>query len=208
VYNCTVVEDVPFTTEYISDSSLFESQRETISAGIAGKEERVYEIHLENGMETERKTLETKTITPPVASQVRVGTKQAVSRSGSNFGIVSGGRLTSNFGNRIHPITGRKTFHKGIDIGASQGSGVYAYAGGTVTFAGWKSGYGNFVAVKHSNGMVTRYGHLSSISVKAGQKVTVRQKVGTVGSTGVSTGPHLHFEVLINGNYKNPLNYL
>ncbi len=207
VYECTVVEDVPFTTEYISDSGLYESQREVISSGIVGKEERIYEILLENGIEIQRKTLDTKTITAPVASKVRIGTKKAVSRSGSSFGIVSG-RLTSSFGTRTHPVTGKKTFHKGIDIGASHGSSVYSYASGTVSFADWKSGYGNFVAINHGNGLVSRYGHLSAISVKVGQKVNVRQKIGAVGSTGVSTGPHLHFEVLLNGDFKNPQNYL
>ena len=207
VYEVTVIEDIPFTTEYIKDSSLYESQRKVVSQGIVGKEEKVYEIVFENDMELGRKTLHSKVITPPVASQVRIGTKQTVSRSGSSFGVVSG-RLTSRFGTRIHPVTGKKVFHKGIDIGASHGSPVYAYSSGTVIYAGWNNGYGNFVAINHGNGMVTRYGHLSKIHVKFGQKVATRQRIGSVGSSGVSTGPHLHFEVLINGVNKNPLNYL
>ncbi len=207
VYEVTVIEDIPFTTEYIKDSSLYESQRKVVSQGIVGKEEKVYEIVFENDMELGRKTLHSKVITPPVASQVRIGTKQTVSRSGSSFGVVSG-RLTSRFGTRIHPVTGKKVFHKGIDIGASHGSPVYAYSSGTVIYAGWNNGYGNFVAINHGNGMVTRYGHLSKIHVKFGQKVATRQRIGSVGSSGVSTGPHLHFEVHINGVNKNPLNYL
>ena len=208
VYENTVAEHIPFTTEYISDASLYESERKVVSAGVIGKQEVDYEIVLENNHEVERKTLNTKVVTAPVASQVKVGTKKAVSRSGSSFGIVSGGRITSAFGTRIHPITGVEIFHKGIDIGASQGNPVYAYANGTITYAGWNSGYGNFVAIDHGNGMVTRYGHLSAIYVSVGQQVNVRQKIGAVGSTGDSTGPHLHFEVLINGEYKNPQNYL
>lgn len=208
VYENTVVEDIPYTTEYINDVSLYASQREIVSAGINGKQEAVYKIVLENGNEVERQVIHTRVIESPIVSKVRVGTKIAVSRSGSSFGIVSGGRITSSFGNRIHPVTGKNIFHKGIDIGASQGSPIYAYANGVITFAGWKSGYGNFVAINHGNGMVTRYAHMSAIYVKVGQQVSAAQRIGAVGSTGVSTGPHLHFEVLINGEYKNPQNYL
>ena len=208
VYETTVVEDVPFTTEFINDSNMYESQRRVQSQGILGKEENTYEITVENNVEVGRKNLQTKIISAPAAAKVRVGTKKAVSRSGSSFGVVGGGRLTSNFGSRIHPVTRKSTFHKGIDIGAARGNPVYAYANGTVTYAGRMSGYGNFIAISHGNGMVTRYGHLSAIYVKTGQTVSVRQRIGSVGSTGVSTGPHLHFEVLINGSFKNPLNYL
>ncbi len=208
VYESTVVEDIPFATEYISDSSLYESERKTVSAGVNGKQESVYEIVVENANVVERKTIDTKVLTAPVSSKMRVGTKKAVSRSGSNFGVVRGGRITSAFGTRIHPITGEQIFHKGIDIGASQGSPIAAYANGKIIFAGWKSGYGNFVAIDHGNGMVTRYGHMSAIYVSVGQQVTVGQRIGAVGSTGASTGPHLHFEVIINGEYRNPQNYL
>lgn len=208
VYEITTSEEIPYQTQYISDASLYESQRQTVTAGANGKQDVDYQITLENNSETERKALETRIITAPVNSQVKVGTKKAVSRSGSNFGVVNGSRISSLFGYRIHPVTGENIFHKGIDIAASQGSPVYAYANGTVIYAGWKSGYGNFIAIDHGGGMVTRYGHLSAIYVSVGQRVAVRQKIGAVGSTGVSTGPHLHFEVLINGEYRNPQNYL
>jgi murein DD-endopeptidase MepM/ murein hydrolase activator NlpD len=208
VYETTVVEDVPFTTEFINDFNMYKSQKRVESPGVLGKEEKTYEITVENDVEVERTTLQTKTISAPVPAKVRVGTKTAVSRSGSNYGVVSGGRLTSNFGTRVHPVTRKSTFHKGVDIAAPRGNPVYAYSSGTVTYAGWASGYGNFIAISHGKGMVTRYGHLSAINVRVGQQVSVRQRIGAVGSTGVSTGPHLHFEVLINGSFKNPLNYL
>ncbi len=208
VYESTVIEDIPFATEYQSDSSLYESQRKIVTAGVMGKQESVYEIIVENTNPVARKVLNTKLIASPVTSKVIVGTKKTVSRSGSSFGIVSGGRITSTFGTRIHPISGEQIFHKGIDIGASQGSPIYAYASGTIIYAGWKSGYGNFVAIDHGNGLVTRYGHMSAIFVTVGQQVNIRQRIGAVGSTGASTGPHLHFEVLLNGEYKNPQNYL
>lgn len=208
VYENTITEEIPFKTEIVNDSTLYASQRKVITAGVAGKQEVDYEIVLNNNIEVERKALATRVITAPVDSKVSVGTRKSVSRSGSNFGIVSGSRISSSFGTRIHPISGEEIFHKGIDIAASQGSPVYAYANGTIVFAGWKSGYGNFIAIDHGNGMVTRYAHLSAIQVSVGQAVAVRQKIGAVGSTGTSTGPHLHFEVLINGDFMNPQNYL
>jgi len=208
VYETTVVEDVPFATEFINDANMYQSQKRVETQGVLGKEEKTYQITVENNIEVDRTTLKTKTISAPVAARVRIGTKKAVSRSGSNYGVVSGGRLSSNFGTRVHPVTGKSKFHKGVDIAAPRGNPVYAYASGTVTYAGWASGYGNFIAISHGNGMVTRYGHLSAINVRVGQKVSTRQRIGAVGSTGVSTGPHLHFEVLINGSFKNPLNYL
>jgi len=208
VYESTVIENIPFATEYQSDSSLYESQRKVVTAGVMGKQESICEIVLENNNPIERKVLNTKVIASPVASKVIIGTKKSVSRSGSSFGIVSGGRITSTFGTRVHPISGEQIFHKGIDIGAGQGSPIYAYASGTIIYAGWKSGYGNFVAIDHGNGLITRYGHMSAIYVAVGQQISVRQRIGAVGSTGASTGPHLHFEVLLNGEYKNPQNYL
>ncbi|NLW43873.1 MAG: M23 family metallopeptidase [Syntrophomonadaceae bacterium] len=208
VYEITVVEDVPYDTVIIYDSAMYESQRLVESQGVPGKEKKRYEITLENNIEIDRKTLESTVISEPVPAKVRVGTKKTVSRSGSNFGIVRGGRLTSNFGTRVHPVTGKSKFHKGIDVAAPHGSPVYAYSSGTVIYSGYMSGYGNLIAISHGNGMVTRYGHLSARYVKVGQKVSTGQKIGAVGSTGVSTGPHLHFEVLINGSFKNPLKYL
>jgi len=208
VYEVTVVEDIPYNTVFIDDASMYQSQRRVEAEGVLGKAEKTYRITLENNIETDRKTLQSTVISEPVPAKVRVGTKKAVSRSGSNFGVVRGGRLTSNFGTRVHPVTGKSKFHKGIDIAAPHGTAVYAYSSGTVIYSGYMSGYGNLIAINHGNGMVTRYGHLSARYIKAGQKVSTGQRIGAVGSTGVSTGPHLHFEVMINGLFKNPLNYL
>ncbi len=116
--------------------------------------------------------------------------------------------ITSQFSTRTHPVYGVERFHSGIDIGGSYGSAVYASAGGTVTLAGWNGGYGNCVVIDHGNGMATLYGHNSSLLVSAGQTVSQGQQIARVGSTGVSTGPHLHFEVLVNGVERNPLEYV
>lgn len=112
--------------------------------------------------------------------------------------------VSSRFGLRIHPITGVKKSHTGMDIASNQGTAVYASDGGSVTLAGWNGGYGNCIMIDHGNGYVTLYGHLSSISVSEGQSVTQGTTIGAVGSTGNSTGPHLHFEVLKNGTRIDP----
>ncbi len=113
-------------------------------------------------------------------------------------------RITSRFGWRIHPISKKKQFHKGVDYGAPRGTPVWAVADGVVTRAGRARGYGNLVTIKHIGGVSTRYGHLSRINVKRGQKVRQRQMIGRVGKTGYATGPHLHFELRVNGEAINP----
>ena len=115
--------------------------------------------------------------------------------------------ITSYFGWRVHPITGTNKYHSGVDIGASYGSSVLAADSGTVILAGWNGGYGNCVVISHGNGITTLYGHMSSIAVSSGQNVSQGQTIGYVGSTGNSTGPHLHWEVTVNGERQNPLNY-
>ncbi|MCL0101301.1 M23 family metallopeptidase [Peptococcaceae bacterium] len=98
--------------------------------------------------------------------------------------------------------------HTGVDFGAPYGSAVVAAEDGKVIRAGWHGGYGLCIDISHGNGMVTRYAHLSRIKVKVGDQVQKRQVIGAVGNTGNSTGPHLHFEVIINGRPQNPMNYL
>lgn len=117
-------------------------------------------------------------------------------------------RITSQYGYRI--LFGVRDFHTGIDIGAVTGSNICAAESGTVILAayGWNGGYGNYMIVNHGNGVTTRYAHASALYVSAGQTVAKGQVIGAVGTTGNSTGPHLHFEVRINGSHQNPLNYL
>lgn len=115
--------------------------------------------------------------------------------------------ITSPFGFRIHPVTGIYTGHTGVDIGVGMGSPVYAAADGTVIVASWYGGYGYAVVIDHGSGISTLYGHNSSLNVSVGQQVTRGQVIASSGSTGVSTGPHLHFEVRINGQYVDPMQY-
>ena len=131
----------------------------------------------------------------------------AVGASGSMMWPATSHAISSPFGYRIHPISGVQKFHAGVDIGASYGSPVMAADGGTVILAGWNGGYGNCVVINHGNGLTTLYGHMSSLAVTVGQSVGKGQTIGYVGSTGASTGPHLHWEVAVNGQVVNPLNY-
>ena len=119
-----------------------------------------------------------------------------------------GGRNGSPFGNRIDPFTQRLSFHPGMDLVAPTGTPILAAAGGRGIFAGPKAGYGNAVEIDHGNGFVTRYGHASKIDVRVGQIVMPEEPIADVGSTGRSTGPHLHFEVLVYGQPVNPADYL
>ncbi len=119
-----------------------------------------------------------------------------------------GADMTSNFGSRRDPFLGSLAFHAGIDFRSPTGSDVKPTAPGVVTNAGWAGGYGNMVEIDHGNGITTRYGHLSRISVRVGDQVTRDSKIGEVGSTGRSTGPHLHYETRINGEPLNPISYI
>ncbi|MBQ8526698.1 MAG: peptidoglycan DD-metalloendopeptidase family protein [Clostridia bacterium] len=119
------------------------------------------------------------------------------------------GPVTSSYGTRIHPVTGKRKTHTGIDYGSPYGSNIVAAAAGKVIVAGYNSGgYGNYVVINHGNGVTTLYGHASSLLVSKGQTVSQGQVIAKVGSTGMSTGPHLHFEVLVNGSHTNPAAYL
>lgn len=116
--------------------------------------------------------------------------------------------ITSGFGYRRDPFNGRGAMHAGIDFKGATGSPIFAAADGRVTFAGWKSGYGQAIEITHGNGMLTRYAHLSRIGVKVGQPVAAGATIGGLGNTGRSTGPHLHFEVRINDRAVNPRPFL
>ncbi len=117
-------------------------------------------------------------------------------------------RMTSNYGYRRDPITGGSRLHAGMDFAGPYGTDIFATADGVVTHAGWQSGYGKLVVIKHAFGLETRYAHTSRIHVKKGQRVSRGQHIADMGSTGRSTGTHLHYEVRVNGQPKNPLTYL
>lgn len=133
----------------------------------------------------------------------------ATTFSGSfTWPVPSSGRITSYFGNRSAPTAGASTYHKGIDIGASSGSPIVAAAAGTVVTATYSVSCGNYIMLSHGDNTYTVYMHCSKLLVSVGQQVSQGQEIALVGSTGISTGSHLHFAVLINGDYVNPQNYV
>lgn len=117
-------------------------------------------------------------------------------------------RLTSGFGGRNDPINGSARMHEGQDLAGDYGTSIFATADGTVTFAGWEGGYGRLIKIRHIFGIETRYGHLSQIDVKVGQKISRGEKIGDMGNSGRSTGTHLHYEVRLSGKPVNPMTFI
>jgi len=147
------------------------------------------------------------------ADQARV--EQLIEEAASSAGDAPGilvrpvpGAITSPFGMRLHPIYGTWKMHNGVDMRGGYGTSIKAAASGTVIFAGYMSGYGNTIILDHGGGMTTLYAHQSSFNVSSGQSVSAADVIGYVGSTGASTGPHLHFEVRLNGSPVDPQDYI
>ena len=131
-----------------------------------------------------------------------------ISSDGEGFLRPGVGEVTDSYGGRINPVTFAPGFHTGVDFADAYGSNVYASKSGTVIYSGWISGYGNTVIINHGNGVETLYAHNSELLVSVGQEVSRGEVVALVGSTGMSTGPHIHFEIRINGSHVNPMDYL
>ena len=167
--------------------------------------------------EAERMLREQEQINDEIAELSRKEAAAASSSGGGGGGKVYSGsmtwpcpsynRISSPYGYRTHPISGTRKLHKGLDISASSGNPVIAAASGTVVKSYFSSSYGNYVVISHGGGVMTAYAHMTRRLVSAGQRVAAGQQVGTVGSTGNSTGPHLHFEVYVGGSTVNPMNY-
>jgi murein DD-endopeptidase MepM/ murein hydrolase activator NlpD len=138
----------------------------------------------------------------------RVENQQALVRATPTLWPIRGGWLTSLFGSRKDPFTGQPDFHSGLDISADRGTPVRATADGTVEAAGYQGNYGNAIVLAHGFGIGTRFGHLSQFAVRPGQRVKRGEVIGYVGATGRATSPHLHYEILINGQAINPLRIL
>lgn len=161
---------------------------------------------------------EAKRAAAAAAANQSNGAVTAAAADASSYEVTSAGSgvwpalashtITSNYGGRSYPLDGSYNYHLGTDIGASYGTPVVSYQAGTVLIASYHWSYGNYVVVDHGNGLSTLYAHMSALTVSAGQSVSAGQQVGLVGSTGSSTGPHLHFEVRINGSNVDPAPYL
>ncbi|MDE6063347.1 MAG: M23 family metallopeptidase, partial [Lachnospiraceae bacterium] len=196
------IYDAPI--QYVDRDDWYTTQTRTIQEPSAGFRRVVAIVSYRNGQETDREILKEVVESEAVAKIVERGTIVPP----SYIRPVSGGRQTSGFGRRSAPVKGASTYHKGVDWAVPTGTAVVASCGGTVVKAGWSSGYGYCVYINHPDGRQTRYAHLSKVLVSVGQTVSQGQRIALSGNTGVSSGPHLHFEILINGTQVNPLPYL
>ncbi len=201
------VAEVPYEIEYVDDDSMWEGDTRVITKGEFGSSDIKARVTYEGLTEIERVIEEEIVLTEPVTEVQARGTKERPTwfPTGS-FRWPSNGTITSRYGYRN--IFGGSSFHGGVDIANSYGTDIVAADGGVVTYAGWMSGYGYLVQIDHQNGYVTYYGHNSSLLVSVGDKVYKGQHIAEMGSTGRSTGNHCHFEVRLNGERQNPMNYL
>ncbi|MBQ7564032.1 MAG: M23 family metallopeptidase [Lachnospiraceae bacterium] len=190
--------------EYVDNDDWYTTQSTVIREPVEGFRKVVADITYKNNERQNVDIIYEDVVIEAVAKVVERGTKAPP----TFIKPISGGRLSSGFGRRKAPKKGASTYHKGVDWATPIGTSVVASSGGTVIRAGWGAGYGYCVYIQHPNGMVTRYGHLKKVLVKAGQTVRQGERIALSGNTGVSTGPHLHFEILVNGSQVNPLNYL
>lgn len=213
----TYTVEIPYSTSTYSSSSLWEGTQQVTTAGVNGEKQVTADISYVDGVEVSRVILEETVTREPVTCQVAVGTKvmpKTADISGapvSKYGMIWPTQqwnryISSYFGN-----SSGRTGHYGLDIafrGNGYGTPVLAVLPGVVTYAGWNGSYGNLVIIDHQNGLVTYYAHNSKLNVQVGQTVVQGQIIAAVGSTGRSTGNHIHFEVHENGVRRNPLNYL
>ncbi len=223
----TYTEDIAFKTIEEKTDELYVGETKTTQQGKEGIRQEITKYDYENNVIAVKTPISDDTIEEPVNKVVKVGTKekespeqkseqtdatnqsQPAETSGSGYRWpVTGARISSQFGRRKSPKRGASSYHRGVDLAIASGTPIYAAQSGTVTISSYSGGYGNLVEINHGGGMTTRYGHCLSLKVKRGQKVQKGDLIALVGSTGVSTGPHLHFEVRKNGSAVNPLNYL
>lgn len=184
--------------QYIDDNTMYIGDYRTIQAGSEGYREVVAVVTYRNGMETNREIISETLMTEAVPQIIKRGTLTPP----TFIKPISGGIFTSGFGYRWGKL------HAGVDWATPIGTAVKASSSGTVIRAGWYSGYGYCVDIQHSNGVMTRYAHLSQILVSVGQKVSQYEKIALSGNSGDSTGPHVHFEIRINDVAKDPFSYL
>ena len=203
------VQDIPYEVEYQDDTTMYQGDYKVLSAGEFGKADVTANVTYINGEETARQIVASVTLSDPVTEMQARGTipRPTWFPTGS-FRWPCNGTITSYFGRRNTGIRGASTYHQGLDIANGYGTAIYAADGGTVTYSGWRGGYGYLVIIDHGNGYQTYYGHNSSLVVSAGEHVYKGQQIARMGSTGVSSGNHCHFGILINGTFVNPLNYL
>lgn len=189
---------------YVPNDEWYTNQQVTLQEPSSGYRKVVAEILHSNEAELGRTILKEEVVAEAVPKIVERGTKIPP----TYIKPLSGGRLSSLFGSRTAPVRGASTYHKGVDWSTPVGTPVVASSSGTVARAGWASGYGYVVYINHADGRQTRYAHLSKVLCSVGQYVNQGDRIASSGNTGRSSGPHVHFEILINGSQVNPLNEL
>ena len=189
---------------YVDNDDWYTTQEKTLQEPSTGFRKAVANITYRNDKEISKEVIKEEVLMEAVPKIVERGTKIPP----TFIKPISGGRLTSRFGRRTSPTRGASSNHKGVDWGIPRGSSVVASSGGTVTKAGWGGGYGYVVYIRHPGGAETRYAHLNKVLVSAGQTVKQGQKIALSGNTGISTGPHLHFELRLNGTPVDPYAYM
>lgn len=190
--------------QYVDNNEWYTTEQKTLQQPVEGFRKVIADVTYKNNSKLSTNIVYENVVAEAVPKIVERGTKVPP----TYVYPISGGRMSSSFGKRKAPKKGASTFHKGVDWAVPTGTAIRASCGGVVTRAGWGSGYGYCVYIKHPDGKETRYGHCSKVLVKAGQTVKQGEKIALSGNTGVSTGPHLHFEILVGGSQVNPLKYL
>jgi len=210
VENVTYNENIQYDIVYEDNANLYKNEYRVKLRGAYGEKEIEAELVKKDGHELGKVVLSEEIISEPITKVVYKGTKNPPPTIGT--GVFSKplnrGTITSGYGMRFHPSYKVYRKHTGVDIATSKGTPVLASDGGKVIFAGWKSSYGYCVVIDHGANLTSMYGHLSSINVKSGEAVYKGKTIGGVGSTGTSTGNHLHFEIRKFGNDVNPNNYI
>ncbi len=206
VETATYEESVKFEDEFVENSKMYADEKQLISAGKNGTDRVVAEITRVNGEEQERVIVSTTRTTNPINAVYYKGTKPIPQRTGTGTFIfpLKCKYYKSAYFHEDYGVAGVSKYHQGIDYACPTGSKIYASDGGVVTFAGYNSGYGYMIKIDHGGLYETIYGHCSKLLVNAGDHVYQGQNIALVGSTGVSTGPHLHFEVRYKGEAINP----
>ena len=208
VSTVVVTEGVDFETVKTETGKLSAGTEKITQKGVKGTKEVTYKVFTLDGVQTKKTVMSTKVITEPVAQKVLVGTKRVVAadKNGDASMCWPVKRVARSY---VSSYVGDGRGHKGMDIVAPAGTPIYAAVGGTVTYSGWDtSGYGYKIVIKHSNGYETLYAHCSALYVKKGDTVAMGETIGAVGTTGRSTGNHLHFEVHKDGRIKDPALYI